>query len=179
MTAPRKTGKTGSRNPANKATSVTAWKKTSTAPPIELPSGNFMRVKKVGMQTLMRVGIMPNSLMTFAQRAVGKGTGKPTEMTDEEMMEIASDPKKIEEIANFMDRMVMFVAQEPEVHPLPEGDEPRDPELLYVDEIDEEDKSFIFQVVTGGTTDLESFRGEHEASVATLRGREDLGLPSK
>lgn len=180
MTAPRsKSGKTGSRNPATKATSVTAWKKSTVIPPVELPSGNFIRLKKVGMQTLMRVGIMPNSLMTFATKAVGKGTGQATDMSPEEMAEIAADPKKIEEISTFMDRMVIFVAQEPQVYPAPEGGEPRDEEVLYVDEIDDDDKSFIFQVVVGGTTDLESFRAEHSASLDDIRRSQDLGLPTK
>lgn len=183
MTAPRKTGRTGSRNPAGRPTSVAAWKKSSVAPPIQLPSGNFMRVKKVGLQTLMQIGIMPNSLMAFAMKAVGKGTGKPEEMSAEEMAEIANDPKKIQEVSEFMSRMVMFVAQEPEVYPIPESladGSPgvRDEELLYIDEIDDDDKMFIFQVVTGGTTNLETFRAEHSSSLAAIRGREDLELPS-
>ncbi len=179
MTASRSTGKTGSRNPANKPTAVSAWKKTSLAPPIELPSGNVMRVKKVGMQTLMKIGIMPNSLMAFATKAVGKGTGKPEEMSDEEMASIATDPDKIREISNFMDSMVMFVAQEPEVYPLPDEGVEKDPGQLYIDEIDDEDKMFIFQVVTGGTTDIESFRAEHSSSMDAIRGRQDLGLPTE
>lgn len=181
MTAPRsKTGKTGSRNPANrKPTSAAAWKKTSLAPPVELPSGHFMRLKKVGMQVLMQVGIMPNSLMQVAGKAVGKGTGKPQELSEEDLAAIASDPKKIEEIALFMDRMVIFVAQEPEVQPAPEDDEARQEDVLYIDEIDDEDKEFILQVVTGGTTDLESFREQHRASMDAIRGRQDLELPSE
>lgn len=179
MTAPRKTGKTGSRNPANKATTVTAWKKTSFAPPIELPSGNFMRIKKIGLATLMKTGLMPNSLMSFATQAVGKGTGKPQELTTDEMAELAANPDKVNDIAEFMDRVAIFVAQEPEVDPVPDVGVERDDARLYVDELSDDDKLFIFQVVTGGTTDLETFRLQHSASMAAIRGREDLELPSE
>lgn len=179
MTAPRKSGKTGSRNPAAKPTSVTAWKKsTSQAPPIQLPSGNYMRLKKVGLQTLVKIGIMPNSLMEIVTKTVDKGTGKDGGLSDEQLAEMASDPKKVAELAGFMDSMVCFVAQEPEVHPVLGGVE-RDPNLLYVDEIDEEDKAFIFQVVTGGTTDVEQFRKEQSASMAAIRRSANLELPTE
>jgi hypothetical protein len=179
MTAPRKTGKTGSRNPAAKPTSVSAWKKSSLAPVLELPSGKAMRVKKVGLPTLMKLGIMPNSLMGIAQKAVGKGTGKADEMSQEEMAELISDPKKMNDIADAMDGVLIFVAQEPQVYPLPGDGVEKDPELLYVDEVDDEDKLFVFQAVTGGTTEVESFREEHVAGMAAIRGLQDVELPAE
>lgn len=177
MTASRKTGKTGSRNPANQPTSVAQWKKNALPPLVTLPSGNAMRVKKMGLQALMRTGKMPNSLMSYAEKAVKKG--KKEEVTDADMMEILQDKKKLEEIAKFMDEVVILCAAEPEVHPIPEEGVERNDEILYVDEIDEEDKNFIFQVVTGGTTDVENFREEHSRNVAALRGRENMGGSSK
>lgn len=179
MTAPRKNGKTGSRNPAAKPTSVSAWKKSIQAPPIELPSGHYMRIRKVGLPVLMQTGMMPNSLMAIAQRAVSKGQGKPQEVSDDELAEMAMDPKKVQELADFIDRMVVFVAQEPEVYPIPEEHVARDEDTLYVDEVDYDDKMFIFQVVTGGTTDLEQFRGQHTSAMAALRGSENLELPTE
>lgn len=177
MTAPRKTS---ARKPATaKPTSASAWKAASVAPPVEMPSGNFMRIKKVGLQTLMQVGIMPNSLMQIATKAVGKGTGKAEEASNEDLAELAADPKKVEELSTFIDKMVVFVAQEPEVLPLPDQGVERDPEVLYVDEIDDEDKMFILQVVTGGTTDLEQFRAQHSANVVAVRGLENVELPTE
>lgn len=179
MTATRKTpGKTGSRNPAIKPTSVAAWKKTAVIPPVELPSGNFMRLRKVGLQTLMKVGIMPNSLMEIATKSVSKGTGY-SDVSNDDLAVLASDPKKVAELADFMNKMVVFVAQEPEVLPMPEDGVERDDDLLYIDEVDDEDKAFILQVVMGGTTDLEQFRKEHSASMDAVRGREDVELPAE
>lgn len=162
-----------------KPTSAAAWKKKAQIPPLELPSGCSMRIKKVGMQTLISLGIMPNSLMSIAQKAVGKGQQVGEGMSDDEMMALINDPKKIREIGEFMDKMLCVVAVEPEVHPIPHAGVERDETKLYVDEVDEEDKMFIFQVVTGGTTDVAEFREETSATMAAIRGREDVELPSE
>jgi hypothetical protein len=55
----------------------------------------------------------------------------------------------------------------------------RDDELVYVDEVAEEDKMFLFQVVTGGTTDVESFREELGSTMDDIRGRQDVELPAE
>lgn len=177
MTAPRRTGKTGSKNPAAKPTSVAAWKKSAVAPPVLMPSGNYMRIKKIGLQALIKMGTMPNSLMAVAQKAVAKG--QKEEVSDADMVDMLNDPKKVEEIGRFMDQVTILCAQEPEIHPLPPEGVERNDEFLYIDEVDEEDKMFLFQVVTGGTTDVETFRKQHESTVASLRGREDVELPTE
>lgn len=177
MTAPQKSGKTGSRNPANRPTSVAAWKKQAASPLVTLPSGNTMRIRKIGLQALIKTGKMPNSLMTYAQKAVQKG--KKQEVTEVDMLGILQDEKKVREIAEFMDEVTIICAEEPEVHPLPEEGVDKDADLLYVNEVDEEDKMFLFQVVTGGTTEVETFREEHASNVAAVRGRQDVGGKAK
>lgn len=176
MTAPRKTGKTGSRNPANKATTASAWKKSALPPLIEMPSGNMMRVRKIGMQALMKTGIMPNSLLSIAQKAVQKGKGDG-EVSEDEMLELMQDPEKVGQIGDFMDRVTILCAAEPTVLALPDEGVERDEDQLYVDDIEEEDKMFIFQIVTGGTADVEQFRNELGSTMASIRGREDVELP--
>lgn len=49
--------------------------------------------------------------------------------------------------------------------------------ILYTDEVDAEDKSFIFNFVVGGTRDIEQFREETSDDVADLQPREDVELP--
>lgn len=171
MTAPRKK--------TNKTTSAAEWKKKAQIPPIELPSGCYMRVRKIGLQALMAMGVMPNSLMAISQRAVNAGKGHDAGLEDAELLDLVNDPKKVKDITEFMDKMLCIVAQEPEVHPVPAPGVERDDELLYTDEVDEEDKMFIFQVVTGGTTDIAEFRSESGAAMATVRGRQDLALPAE
>lgn len=41
-------------------------------------------------------------------------------------------------------------------------------EVLLTDEVDSEDKQFIFQFVVGGTGDLETFRSQHSDQLAAL-----------
>lgn len=168
------------------ATSAAAWKKTSAPEALEMPSGNYMSFRKVGMQTLMATGMMPNSLMGIAQKAVSKGKGEPDGFSDDALAELIKDEKKVLEITAFMDKITIFLAVEPKVHEIPLNDdgtavpvEDRDPELLYVDEIDETDKQFLFGVVAGGTRDLETFRSEHRASMDTVRGLQTVELPAE
>lgn len=167
MTAPRKTT-------AAKPTSVAAWKKQSQLRPTLMPSGNYMTIRRVGMNALIQTGMMPNSLLAYAEKAVAKG--KAEEMSNEDIVDVLKDPKKLADITAFFDKLIVFAAVEPEVHPLPGEGVEKDDNLLYVDEVDEEDKMFVFQLVTGGTTSVEQFRGQLIANVDALRGSEDLAL---
>lgn len=177
MTASRRNGKQQSGNPANRPTSVASWKKSSASPLITMPSGNVMRIRKIGLQAVMATGVMPNSLMAYADRAVKKG--KKQEVTEADMVNILQDPQQLAEISKFMDDITILCAEEPAVHPLPEEGVEKDDELLYVDEVDEEDKMFLFQVVTGGTTQVETFREEHARNVAAVHRRQDMGGKAK
>jgi hypothetical protein len=175
MTANR----TGSRNPSKKPTTVAAWKKSALSnEPIEMPSGNFLRIKRVGLQAMMSMGMVPNSLMAFAQKAVAKGEGKQG-IDDDQLVDLVQDEEKVREIGRFMDNVACFTAVEPTIAPLPEAGVERDPDQLYVDDVSEEDKMFLFQLATGGTADVESFRAEHAATMAAVRGREDVGLSTQ
>jgi len=164
------------------ASSAADWKKQAAGELVDLPSGLTMRVKRIGIQTLMKTGIMPNSLMAIVQSSLDKGKGRPG-MDEAAVMELIADEKKVKEIGDFMDKMVIAVAMEPIIHPLPkvvDGVEAnRDDNLVYVDEVAEEDKMFLFQVVTGGTTDVESFRAELGTTMDDIRGRQDVELPAE
>jgi hypothetical protein len=165
-----------------RASSATEWKKKAAGELIDLPSGLTMRVRKIGIQALMKTGIMPNSLMGIVQSSLDKGKGRPG-MDEAAVMELIGDEKKVREIGEFMDKMVIAVAMEPKIHPMPavvDGVEAaRDDDLVYVDEVAEEDKMFLFQVVTGGTTDVESFREELGSTMDDIRGRQDVELPAE
>lgn len=51
---------------------------------------------------------------------------------------------------------------------------PRDPNVLYTDQVDWNDKVFIFQWCLGGTKDLEQFRQQLESGVVALSDRQDV-----
>lgn len=55
----------------------------------------------------------------------------------------------------------------------------RDEDILYTDEIDIDDKTFIFNFVVGGTRDVEQFRLQYGDAMATVQPSEDVELPTK
>lgn len=178
MTANTQQKKATKKTVAKKPTSPSEWKKQKSEP-IELPSGNYMVLRAMSMSTLMRIGKLPNSLMDIMQQAVSSGTGMAGVDESELMREMMGDENKVKEYMAFMDDLVTMVALDPAVSLPPENYDDRDLDTLYTDDIDDEDKSFIFQVVVGGTTDLEQFRKESQASMAALSGRQDVELPAE
>lgn len=164
---------TATRATPKKPTTARQWKKAS-AEPVEMPSGNFIRIRRMSMSTLIATGKMPNALLGIVQSAVDKGTGMAG--VEGKLTEQLSNEKTMTEWAQFMDDLIVMVAVEPAVAPAPENESDRDEDTLYADEVDEQDKSYIFALVTGGTTDLESFRRATEANVAALSGRKDVEL---
>jgi hypothetical protein len=132
----------------------------------ELPSGLFMKLRNPGgLKIFLSEGIIPNSLMSTVHNALD---GK--KMDAEEMLNEAGgvDESQIADMMALMDAMMVRCAIEPKVHPVPENEDDRDDELLYADELDDNDKMFVFQWVTGGTTDLERFREQHTKNMAAL-----------
>ena len=80
----------------------------------------------------------------------GIGAGKDT-LCDEYVM---TDDKRHEDSGH------------PNFHVFMEDE--RDPDQLYADEVDMEDKNFVFQFAVGGTADVKRFRGEQSQRVANL-----------
>lgn len=164
-----------------KTTSAKQWKKNTAV--LELPSGQFMKCKNPGLTAIAHGGLIPNSLMGVVMDAIKEGR-------EPSPAEILSDQVDMDDMFAMMDKAVIAVAVEPAVLPVPVWDEDdwgkdlctreqigqiaehkRDPEQLYIDEVDGSDKEFIFGWVTGGTTDLEQFRAERANLLATIPGQ--------
>lgn len=156
-------------------TSVSDWKKNKTGEPLDLPSGKTCLVQVVGAQAFLRAGVIPNALLpivTGALEQAQKGK-KPEADATKIMQEVAQDPEKLAQIFDMCDAVTVMTVLEPRVEPVPVLDESghmpeRDPELLYVDDVDDEDKFFIMQFAMGGSRDLERFRDELAAGVDAL-----------
>ena len=153
---------------------VSSWKRENKRPILELPSGNKVRVFNPGMKTFLVNGTLPNSLMAVAEKALQKG--QP--LRKEEMDQIINDPRKIADMLKFVDELTMAVVVEPRVHPAPAEGADRSDDELYIDDIDDEDKLFIFQWTTGGSTDLERFRTELAGSLDALQPGDNVASPS-
>jgi len=154
-----------------KASSVADFKKAAEFDPIlDLPSGKAVEVRQImGFKPLLKAGVIPNSLMTIVQKSIDKGEEPDLAEFGEDM-----DMDKIDEMMEMIDSIAVFMIVNPVVHAVPKKKSDRDPTLLYVDELDEGDKVFIMQWVTGGTRDLEQFRKENGPMLAALSRSEDV-----
>ena len=202
------------------ATSPKAWRKRTGGIDLDLPSGNTCKVKRPGMEKLLKAGILPDSMTPIAlehiRRAESGGRPDPdaadTELERQIMEEVLQDPSQIGEIFLSFDRVTAMCVVEPKVvlHvrerlnedgskfldekgrpvwdeiPPEERISSENPETievdgeivpnpyyaseeeepLYTDEVDGDDKQYIFQFVVGGSSDLAQFPGESGADVA-------------
>jgi hypothetical protein len=169
--------------PAAEISSVAQWKKSGEAPvPLMVPSGNTCLARAPGMQHFVKAGLVPASLMPIIYKAMKTGTPP-------DLKKIENDGEKINDMITMMNNVVCQVVVQPRVVPVPPEEDPdhekydenfeRDDDLLYVDEVDPEDRMFIFQWACGGTSDLEAFRKRAEESLGSPRGRENVQRPAK
>lgn len=145
-----------------KPTPANQWKKASAGTPLQVPSGNTALVRNSGMQVFLTKGLIPNSLLPIVRKAM---SGKEPEINLDDITE-----DQLADMVTLFDAITVHCVVEPAVLPVPADGEVRDSEALYVDDVDFDDKMFIFQWVVGGTRDLEQFRKEQAASMESLRG---------
>lgn len=161
-----------------------AWKKKAAGIDLAVPSGNTAKVRPVGIQVFLQRGIIPNSLMPIITEAISGG--KQVSIKD-----MGMDHQKLKDTVQLFDDVTCYVVVEPKVSAVPKfnaahlhegickeeevgneiplGHELRDEGTLYVDEVDMDDKMFIFQWAVGGTKDVESFRAEQAAMLESVR----------
>ena len=130
---------------------------------VELPSGFTVRVKNPGgLRVFLNAGTIPNSLMAVVQDAMDKGK----KITEEDIMKDGQlDPQQLADMMELNDQVALKTIVEPSILPVPENEADRKSDQLYVDELPDEDKLFLFQWVTGGARNLERFREEYQASM--------------
>lgn len=166
---------------------------------LDLPSGNTALVRAVKPEAFLESGMIPDPLSGLISQAINSKRGLPPA----KMNEIANDPKKLAAALEMFDRVLVYCVVEPAVEMPPvctvegcghlytggEGvhvdrknakyhkyQEPeRDPEVLYADVVDMEDKQFIFQWSIGGASDVNKFRGEHAAALGAVQPVEGMG----
>lgn len=156
-----------------RVTSISDWKSDLGQLPIELPSGKFIRIERKSMRVLIAAGAIPNSLMAIVQESLDKGTSQVN------VSELASDPQKLDEMMEMLDNVIVLAVVEPKINNVPKPPAKKKVDLLYVDEIDEEDKAFIFQYVTGGTKNVAQFRNESPELLAAVQPSKVVANPTK
>lgn len=146
-------------------TDIGTWKSAGPqGTKLMLPSGNVCLCTNPGLQVFLEEGMIPNSLMAIVLESVNEGKGAPPS----KLKEVENDPDMLRDAIALANAVTLRCVLAPPIAPVPAEGEPRDPDRLYVDELDLNDKMFVFQWVVGGTRDLERFREETSALVEDL-----------
>lgn len=153
---------------SRQASDVSAFKKRKKGSSLELPSGLVVVARRVELRTFLERGDdVPNPLLEVVEEALNKGSkASPSDMLGVEGKGVDLD--MVFEMYEMVNSVVRETVVEPKVHEVPDDEEDRSDDLLYVDEIEDEDKMFLFQWATGGTADLATFREEATAGLAAL-----------
>jgi hypothetical protein len=137
---------------------------------LTLPSGEVVLAKRVGVDAFLKTGKIPNSLLPYMRGAM---LGQSADFKAEDLT-----PELIADMATMFDIATQAAIVEPTVHDAP-TDVEREEDKLYVDEIDEIDKQFIFQWCVGGPTDVAKFREQTEQQLAALQDVKGVVRPTK
>lgn len=161
-----------SGNPAKAAeqrqtADAAAFKKRRQGVDLKLPSELWVKARRVDLAAFLRTGNIPNPLMEVVNEALQKG-----QKTDVNKMvgveDGAVDLEMVNDMYNMVDKIVVASIVSPQVHEVPPEGEDRDDDLLYTDEVEDEDKMFVYQWATGGTSNVAQFRREAAATLAPL-----------
>jgi hypothetical protein len=157
---------------------------------LELPSvdddgdHNVCLVRRPGPQGLIRLGLLDNldQLTSLVSKKIDELGGKvksSNEVDAETVKALAANKEQLQAAMDLVDKVVCGVVVEPRVYLVPVEDDkgvtpPREPDRLYVDEVDLEDKVFILNFAVGGSSDFTSFREQSAAYVESVVAIQDL-----
>jgi hypothetical protein len=171
-------------------------KKKNSGGVVELPSGNFVRVRRPGMEKFLSAGFLPDPLAKEMTKMISTKSGRHQieRGSDQDiaqmMFEKLGGLQGVNNMIRVADKLAAYCIVEPptawhERTALDEEGKPalddkgepvledipeqeRKEDILYTDDIDLEDKMFLFQYCTGGSADLTQFRKATGAAVAVV-----------
>lgn len=160
-------------------TSASEWKSSrTTGAELEVPSGNVCLVRQPdGMRMFMKRGMIPNALLPIVKAELNKAEkGDEAQLDPTELLEkVLEDPTMLQDMLDMMDAVVIDCVIQPVLHPVPDDDTEREDDLLYIDDVDFEDRSFIFSFAMGGTKDLERFRHRQDEMLGAVSAVQGVG----
>jgi len=185
--------------PTNNKYGATAWG-NKYLEDLEMPSGQLCQVRRPGLEGLMREGVLPriDKLTDLVDKKHVKRVreGK-MDIGEIDIASLAVDQDQLMELLDVCDKVVEAVVVQPSVlRPIirdqtgkpvldPEGKEQilppgmRDPEQVYTDYVDAQDRMFIFNYAVGGSRDLESFRDEIDKLAGSVGAGENVESPAQ
>lgn len=154
---------------------------------LELPSGLTIKWRNPGgLRAFMAAGKIPNVLLNQVDRALKGGPEAQAALENDMIQKLQEDPEMINQLMELYDDVAIKCFVQPRLHPVPTMDdveannlqfpeapvedpeELRSDDKLYVDEIPDDDKAYLFSLLSGGVQDLERFRQEHQIDVDRL-----------
>lgn len=157
---------------------------------IELPSGLVIRWRNPGgLRAFMSGGNIPNLLLNTVEKSLKGGKGVDEKMAEELVSKLAENPEMLDQMMDLYDEVALKCFVEPRLHRVPTWEDvernnqkhpdalAEDPEdlryddKLYVDELPDDDKAFLFQLISGGTKDLATFREQLQSNMDALAAK--------
>lgn len=160
-------------------TSAAEWKaaKKQEGEVIELPSGKFMRVKRtMTMLVMLKAGQLPNPLASIVQEMMNKGGNIDPSAFGGKSLEA------VQQMLDLADQAVLKAAVEPRVQMKPEDWDEKHPgedwepdeDAISLEDVDQDDRMYIFSYAQGAAADLTSFREGQNAFMAQLSNGEGV-----
>lgn len=173
MSAPKQSASGRVTLPQDKSpTSISEWK-SQAGRTLLLPSGKRALLRNPGLPAFIKSGLIPNALLPIVLEALREK--KSPDMSALNM----DDMEKVISMIELMDNVAVACFVDPSLSEVPEDPKDREEDVLYVDEIDAQDKAFVMQWAVGGTSDLKKFREQLAGSMGTVQSGKALASPTK
>lgn len=154
---------------------LTGWAKAKdpSIRDITLPSGQVCQIRNLKMEDIFVLGIVDDlddfgtALMPKQPTRAAKRSGAAAKKAQEDaelkrIMSFLSDSQKFDTISGVLNKVVAKCVLQPALADLPEDGKDRDPEKIYVDQVDFMDRLEIFNQVFSGMGDMARFREGQE-----------------
>lgn len=148
----------------------TGWKRKKSTFDVQLPSGQLVQVRKLGMKEIVKTGLV-SQLDTFTAQLIPNGTNNPEADAGRVILEALKDEKKFEQLEATIDKIISVCVIQPKVMKVPPEGYERNPEAVYIDEIDLDDKMAIFAAVFEGAGDMSDFREGQNRDMAAVEAQ--------
>lgn len=157
---------------------------------ITVPSGQTCKANRLGMEGIIRAGLLgdADTLTAFVgkQHIIKHRGGKQADNDELDMRSVLADPEAFGKMIRLCDQAMPVIVVEPRVE-LHYKDDPanvipveeREDGVVYTDQIDFQDKVFLFNFAVGGTRDIERFREESNRAVDDLADEPVVPHPAK
>lgn len=157
--------------------SAADFKEDSETVLLPLPSGKVVEAQKPkGLTAFLTGGHIPNSLLPMLNDAIdGKAPSA------ESLVDMLKDSDKLTDLMTMVDSLTVAVVVNPPVAHPPEDRSQRRSDIVYTDDISDDDKMFIMSFAMAGAKDTERFRSEQAAimdSMADVQGVQDATEPA-